>query len=384
MSRLKELREQEGWTQDQLVLEMEQAGHALGVRRLPGRGSLKTSLSRWENGRVTPGPDYLRIFRRVFAASDVDLGFADDSEEWALPALRADGQIAYFEALFVEHVTADNSLGSAYVGPVVADQARQLLTLASQARGPTRRPLVALAAKYSEFLGWLNQDSGRLEAAMRHTDAARDLALELNDGTFNAYLLMRKSNIASDAGQGPLSLSLAEGAFSASESIPTDVRAVILRQKANAHALLGEAEECNGAIQTALDVLTEADRSHAQWAPYCTPEYVAMEAGNCWVLLGEHDRAVTSLVLAKDADRVTSKRDRGLALARAAYAFALADDHGAACATAILAIEAARAAPSGRVMRELRRLRGALRKRWPKDDQARAIMGAIGRLASEG
>lgn len=383
MTRLRELREQEDWTQDQLVREIERASVTLKIR-LPGRGSLITNISRWENGRITPGPDYLRILRHIFAASDVDMGFGDDSETWSLPSTQREDQVTYFERLFDEHVAADNLVGSAYVGPLVADQTRQLLMLTSQARGPTRRGLVEVTARFEEFLGWLNQDTGRLEAAMHHTDRARDLALELGDNAFNAYLLMRKSNIASDAGDGPLALGLSEAALSAATDSTPDVRAVILRQKANAHALLGEAEDCGAAIEGAFDALTDGKGERSRLAPYCTPEYVAMDAGECWVALGDNDRALSAFALASSPSVVLSKRDHGLALSRAAHAYALAGDRVTACSAAALAIEAAQLARSGRVIRELRAVRGTLRKRWPGDDQCRAIIGAVGRLAAGG
>ena len=40
------------------------------------RASLKTSLSRWENGHHAPDRHYRRLFREIFGLTDAELGFA--------------------------------------------------------------------------------------------------------------------------------------------------------------------------------------------------------------------------------------------------------------------------------------------------------------------
>ena len=45
--------------------------------RLPASASLKTQVSRWENGHCTPDEFYRQLFRAVFGQSDVELGLVD-------------------------------------------------------------------------------------------------------------------------------------------------------------------------------------------------------------------------------------------------------------------------------------------------------------------
>ena len=41
--------------------------------------SLKTKLSRWENGHEAVGlPEYRRLFREIYGRTDAELGFPDD------------------------------------------------------------------------------------------------------------------------------------------------------------------------------------------------------------------------------------------------------------------------------------------------------------------
>lgn len=62
------------WTQERLAHEIEQAARHLGIR-VPGRRSLKVQVSRWENGHTVPDARNRELLRRVFRATDEELGF---------------------------------------------------------------------------------------------------------------------------------------------------------------------------------------------------------------------------------------------------------------------------------------------------------------------
>ena len=48
--------------------------------------SLKTKLSRWENGHEAVGlPEYRRLFREIYGRTDAELGFPDDDGTRAPP-----------------------------------------------------------------------------------------------------------------------------------------------------------------------------------------------------------------------------------------------------------------------------------------------------------
>jgi transcriptional regulator with XRE-family HTH domain len=73
-SRLATAREERGWSQTRLIAELERRSRAAGLTVM-SRSSLKTALSRWENGHVVPDSHYRRLFREIFGLSDVELGF---------------------------------------------------------------------------------------------------------------------------------------------------------------------------------------------------------------------------------------------------------------------------------------------------------------------
>src|SRR5918992_3158733 len=77
-SRLAAAREQLGWSQARLMSELERRGRATGFEVM-ARTSLKTALSRWENGHFLPDRDYRRLFRDIYGMTDAELGFGSVS-----------------------------------------------------------------------------------------------------------------------------------------------------------------------------------------------------------------------------------------------------------------------------------------------------------------
>src|SRR3954470_6518678 len=71
---LRAVRQRLGWKQERTILELERQAAAAGISTA-SRSSLKTELSRWENGHKRVSAEYRALFRRIYRASDEDLGF---------------------------------------------------------------------------------------------------------------------------------------------------------------------------------------------------------------------------------------------------------------------------------------------------------------------
>jgi tetratricopeptide (TPR) repeat protein len=381
-SALARARRAEGMSQERLAAEMQRVGSQLGVS-IAERPSLLRYLPRWENGHQVPNEDYRRVLRVILSATDEDLGFTEPELPAAAGAQRLGRDlVSYYYGLLDQHSMADNTMGPRAVLPLVQAQVSMLEPLVRSARGTHRTAGVRILARYEERLGWLAQDSGDLALAATHTDRARALVVELDDQNVLAYVTMRRSNIATDAGDPSLALSLADAAWTAGRQGPADLRAVILRQRANALAGLGERAACEADMDLALDVAGDLSRDERLLAPYCTQRYVAAEAGKCWLLLGEPERARDLLAsLELDQDNA-SRRDLGLALSRAAVAYAASGELEQACQLARQAIDIARRAPSARILRELIALRALLRPNR-KSPGVETLWLAIGSLMGQ-
>ncbi len=249
---LKAARVARGWSQARLIYELERQALVDGLT-VPGRDSLRSMISRWENGRVMPDEIYRSLLTQLYGLSDIDLGFVSGTA-WMLPTppgarpavvplrARAAGPelLDYLDHVFDDCARTDNVAGPRYVGGTVSQQLAMIDELCPEAHGSTRDGLLARGARYAELAGWLNQDAGNLEAALYWSDRAMEYAQVLGDPRLTSYILMRKSNVTGDARQAGRALGLAEAALRHSDRLTPRLRAVALRQQAVAHALSGE------------------------------------------------------------------------------------------------------------------------------------------------
>ena len=79
MTALRDARAQHHWSQSRAIAELQKHARSLGVT-LPSPTSLKTELSRWENGHRTPDAFYQRLFAMAYGRTPVDLGFVQEPD----------------------------------------------------------------------------------------------------------------------------------------------------------------------------------------------------------------------------------------------------------------------------------------------------------------
>jgi hypothetical protein len=245
-------------------------------------------------------------------------------------------------------------------------------------RGADRVELLRFACQFMEFGGWVFQDAADLTCAMQWTNRALDYALELGDQRVIAYTLMRKAMIATEGGNPALGLGIASSALERKEALTPRLRAVILRQRSYSNAALGEViATARDSEEAVIEAVTGETQGEEDRAPYCTPNYAAMEAGASWVLLGHPKTAIPILEKSRSewADH-TQVRDYALCVSRLAMAYAAAGDAGQACATADEVVALAQGLGSRRVVSQL----GLLYRRLDRWRQDPAVAGTRGRL----
>jgi tetratricopeptide (TPR) repeat protein len=224
-------------------------------------------------------------------------------------------------------------------------------------RGAVRRDLLKLAFRYNEFAGWLYQDAGEPDQAMRYTDQSSEYALEIGRTEETAYVLMRKADIAADLDSPDRAARLAQAALREPGRVSPRLRALVLRLRGRANAQLGDAGECARSLDAALTEVARPNDGPDGLTDYCTPSYIGMEAASCWGTLGRFDTAVTAYERSLQAWPDALRRDHGLCLARLANAYAGREDVEQACAVGRQAVDVIRAATSSRALSELQRVR---------------------------
>ncbi|MGH2369661.1 MAG: XRE family transcriptional regulator [Chloroflexota bacterium] len=264
----------------------------------------------------------------------------------------------HLRSILAEYASVDNLTGPRPLLAMVPAQLGFIEQLLCDAGGDDRRELLDVGARCAELVGWLSQDAGDLRAADYWSDRAMDYALALRDQRLLSYVLMRKSNLASDGRDAERALDLARQALHEWDRLTPRLRAVALRQEAHAHALRGDTAACARSLDRAMEQATSGRTGEPELdlTAYCTPSYLGMEAAACWVQLGQPHRAVATLEQGLSSWPPEYKRDLRLCLARLALAHAAAGDAEQAYRVAQRALGIVKDTRSARTLRELWRL----------------------------
>ncbi|MGL5826310.1 MAG: helix-turn-helix domain-containing protein [Nocardioides sp.] len=361
-TRLKQTRVAMGWSQSQLIMKLRSHANSTGTT-LPDPATLKTQVSRWENGHRRPEAFYRLLLCAVYGRTEEELGLADHVPADRLPAPEMvttapiSGELVTNLVGMLEQLVMNDSLIGPHAAIAPAEhQARFVHEICSNAIGPDRKTMLPVAARFAEFVGWLHHDVGNLAPALAWTNRACDYAHELGDARLISYVMMRKSNILAEDGQIGLSLGLADAAMRDSDLTPK-LRAVIRRVRANALAVQGEQDAVAEELDRAMVEVTNVDGSHETFVGYCGPSYVEMEAGNCWIKLNQPTKALAAFERGLADWPDGQGRDRTLCLARLATAHATAGDFDAASAIGTQALSSLTQTHSGRTLAQVKVLR---------------------------
>lgn len=385
---LKTARVHRGWSQSRLAAALEQAAHTLSrIKDLPagGRQTLIQYISYFENGKRAV-PDRLKpIFREAFQATDEELRFTEPAKSSSIvtpPALSADHLrssapviISSLQLTLSANVQADALIGPVYLLPAVEAQLPVIEQICRETRGADHEEALRFGSRFMQFCGWLYQDSGDYECAMYWTDRSLEYAAELDDRQVISYVLMRKSNIATDSGNPGYGHGRANAALKRDYELTPRLRAVALRQRAIAYAMLNEPVNFAQDVENALIHATIGEsQDEADLAPYCTPSYVQMEAGAAWLRLNAASSAIPVFEDSRTQwSAVEQTRDRALCLARLATAYAATGEPELACSAAEDLISVADGLGSARVTAQIAALRTSL-SQWHKDQDVADLL----------
>ncbi|RLK58688.1 hypothetical protein CLV68_3161 [Actinokineospora cianjurensis] len=361
----------------------------------------QSQLSRIESGRnkVDTLEKLVHYARALKMPSDL-LWFSLPEEPDAIPLPRADEVLALPGGPLVpaasintgsaiadsllktldHYASTDNLAGPHSLIQVAPQQLRFIEELLRKARGKDRVQLLRVGARYAEFAGWIYQDTGTLATAMQVSGEALDFAQEAEDDELASYILMRRSNIATDAGRHDLALKLANAALSQSNRLSARLRALALRQQAHVYAQKGDAAACARVLEAAFRLAERPGDSEMDLGHYCTPEYLEMEAAQCWVELGRPHEAIDSLRQGLAGWQAEFRRDLGLCLARLAMAHAVEAQADHAVQVARSSTGIAMETRSHRIVTQLRRIPAALESAGADEEayQVRRLVKSLG------
>lgn len=271
----------------------------------------------------------------------------------AFSAVQAEELISHLNEQWHALVKADNLLGPRHALPGVINNLGVIDALLRAVRVPVRDVVVGLAARYAESAAWLYEDSADMASARYWTRRAMEWAMEGNDRLMVSWTLFRRSQQAAPDRDSAQMAALAAAARREMDVLPGPMLAAILQQEAHAHALDGQERACHATLDRAHLVAAATDDpgdASAGHGSFCTPAYLEMQRGACWLALGKPSRAITVLEGSIRALPPAYRRDCGVALSRQAAALAACGEPIQAATVALRALDIARASGSGRVL----------------------------------
>jgi transcriptional regulator with XRE-family HTH domain len=267
----------------------------------------KSQVSKIENGLATPTAMFARLCDQVLGTGGELSAFiarpslpatgeplAPDDEEWIL-ALDETGGVRVNEVSRRSVLTgAGAALGLALTSPrtpvvddvtltvlrATFDQLRALGAMASPhvvlapviahlhtLRGlaatspePMRAPLLLLASRVAEYTGWMSQEAGNETAALRWTERAVAYAAAGQDPHLASFAFVRRAEIALYEHDGIRTVELARQAQANAAAGPR-ILGLAARCEAQGHALAGDADGYERALDRAAELLATRDES---------------------------------------------------------------------------------------------------------------------------
>ncbi|MFD7985262.1 helix-turn-helix domain-containing protein [Kitasatospora indigofera] len=233
--------------------------------------------------------------------------------------------VEIFRAQFDQMRRLGQSSAPGTLLPLLTVQTRTLGELAGQADRVNRDRLLALAARYAEYAGWMAQEAGDSSLALRWTAQAVDLAEAGGDRHLASYALVRRALVTFYAGDATRTVQIVEPAQAG--SLPPRIRGLAAQREAQGHALAGDSYACLRSLERARELLARADTEDGGGMPVLGTTHLAdpaaMVTGWCLYDLGRADQAAE--VLDRECRRVPAHAVRS----RARYGIRRALAHAA-------------------------------------------------------
>lgn len=292
------------WSQPRAVDTMLRIARRLNIT-MASPASLKSELSRWENGQVPDAP-WRRIFREMYGLTDAELGFADDATADNLAdtvdaglselagrlrsAERVDGELIDVLGAQTHHLRL---LDRRFGGAVLLDQMSSHVEsvsglLTHSVRGTDREALARVLADAGALAGWQALDTGAVQRAWTHFTVARTAAAEAQRPALLAHALGEQAYALLELGRASSAAQLIDVA-AGTKGLPPLLRAWLAAAKGEMLAAAGDSAQALRAFDAAHALLP--DEPHDEPLPFLALDevHLARWRGNALARLGRAD-----------------------------------------------------------------------------------------------
>jgi hypothetical protein len=286
--------------------------------------------------------------RTLWRPAGVDAGdvFTPDDEERLILAARSPRRYGHGVADALSTVLsaqrhAEDVIGSTSLIEPVKAQLAVVGDLVTEARGDVRTNVLDIGSQWAQFAGWLHANHRQLSEANRLYGLALEWALEADKPDMIATALSMQGHASWLAGKPSPMIGLSRAAQRDNRASP-GVRALAIQQEARGIALSGEAgiADIDRKFDHAEELVAQAaekPEDEPPWIYFFSPDYLILQRGLAYRLLGEYVKANELLTAGLSAILEDMRQSDWVAshyLLQLAVNNAKAGDVGAACAVA--------------------------------------------------
>ena len=329
-----------------------------------GVGEEVSVPARMPDGRVV----FVAVSRRLFLGA-VGVSAAGVAAGRSLVGTGSVGRVSsdvhpveHFEQMRRVIINSDNLFGPEQVIPTVTGQVELIRQLRQGVDGGDRSALMAMQAKFAELAGWLYQDHGDFEAAEYWTNRALEWSHGARDHDLMVFILARRAQLAGDMGDALQTLDLGGAAREMARS-GSRLAAMAVTHTAHGYALRGDLDGARRGYDEARELVETMEVDPGSSGSWLDAPYVEAARHRSLALLGEFTQAAEGFEAAIAVLPAGYRRDRGVYLARAARAYAGAEDVERAAELGLQALVIGVETRSGRILTELVRLSDDLQGR---------------------
>lgn len=224
---LQRVRKQLGYSADGVIRLLRQRADVRGVPVMTA-ASLKTKLSRWENGHEQVSQPYQRLFREIYGRTNDELGFPADEEDDDAAELRARLEMARTVdadtiVVFRRQIDDARRLDRKFGGVTLLDQLRGTIDqveslLGYNTIGGKREQLAGALTEASTLAGWEALDRNAISQAWQHYERAKAAAREAMSPALLAHSMAEQAFILVDIGEAASAVDQVEHARQAAET----------------------------------------------------------------------------------------------------------------------------------------------------------------------